>query len=116
MARNPSLGKQNILGQINALRTGTDFDRTALQFSDAVTKLSIDKVPENTFLPLTYTGPRDRGDALTIRLAVGTPNAPEVQLEEGDFTLYQTLPYITLKVGLIFAHPNGKLETTDTTG
>jgi hypothetical protein len=107
--------KKSILGQINALRTGTNFDRTTLEFSDAVTKLSIDKIPDSTFLPLTYTGPRKRGDALTVRLAVGRPNSAEVPLEEGDFVLYQTLPYITLKVGLIFAHPN-KPASTATSG
>lgn len=107
--------RANIVGAIDALRTGTDFDRAALQFSDAVSKLDIDKVPDNTFLPLTYTGPRQRGDALTFKLAAGTPNGPEVQLEEGDFVLFQTLPYITLKVGLIFAHPTTKAATDTTT-
>jgi hypothetical protein len=108
--------KQTILGQITALRTGSSFDRAALEFGDAVTKLALQDVPDSTSIPLTETGKRERGDALTVKLAVGTPNGKRVVISEGDFVLYQTLPYITLKVGLIFANPQGKDEATSGSG
>jgi hypothetical protein len=108
--------RKSILGSIHALSSGSSFDRSVLDFGTDVTKLAAADVPSTTFIPLTYTGRRQRGDALTIKLAAGTPTTSRVVLSEADFVLYQTLPYITTKVGLIFANPRSTNTTDDASG
>lgn len=108
--------RKSILGSIHALSSGSSFDRSVLDFGTEVTKLAAADVPSTTFIPLTYTGQRQRGDALTVKLAAGTPTTSRVVLSEADFVLYQTLPYITTKVGLIFANPRSANTTDDASG
>jgi len=80
-------------------------------FNDKVEKYRINELPSKTQLDLRYTGRRDNGDALVVRVAMELPATDlgaeprEKVLETRTLLLYQIDYHIALSTGLVFVHP-----------
>lgn len=83
--------------------------RTVLALGEKVTRLLIDQIPEQGVLDLRYTGIRQEGDEIYIKVVLekevepgSGQNPPNFLLTDKTFVLYPMLS-IRMKPGLIFA-------------
>jgi hypothetical protein len=100
----------NIAKGVRSLIEGRNFDDRSLELGDQVTKLSLSAVPSSTTISLRQTGPRTNDDAIAIKLAVGTTPQNRQVLYQRQLRMFQILPHIDLKVGMIFADPKEQTE------
>jgi hypothetical protein len=89
------------------------FSDQALVFSDKVKKLSIDDLPNNTTLDLETAGPRELGDQVTIKMAVGRTGQPIRELTPLTYSLYFCKVYARTAVGFLFVTPTPLFKRTD---
>ncbi|MCU1246180.1 MAG: hypothetical protein JWN02_2090 [Acidobacteria bacterium] len=100
----------NIVKGVKSLIEGRNFDDRALELGDQVNKLSLATLPPSTTIVLRQTGPRTNDDAIAIKLAVGTTAQNRQVIYQRQLRMFQILPHIDLKVGMIFADPKGQTE------
>jgi hypothetical protein len=78
----------------------------ALRFSDKVFSLSLGDIPAEATTDLLYSGYRQAGDRVVIKMQVTNISSGKNLLEEShSLTLYRILPHLEATVGVIFAHP-----------
>jgi|GEM_PF-4587544 len=100
----------NIGKGLRALVEGRNFDNRALELGAEVTQLSLAALPASTTIALRQTGPRTNDDAIAIKLAIGTTPQNRQVIYQRQLRMFQILPHIDLKVGLIFADPKEQTE------
>lgn len=82
----------------------------ALRFSDKVFSLALGSIPAEAMTDLLYSGYRESGDRVVIKMQVTNISSKRSLIEEThSLTLYRILAHIEATVGVIFAHP---LKTT----
>ncbi|ACU62323.1 hypothetical protein [Chitinophaga pinensis] len=82
----------------------------ALRFSDKVFSLALGNIPSEAATDLLYSGYRESGDRVVIKMQVTNGSSRRNLMEEThSLTLYRILAHIEATVGVIFAHP---LKTT----
>jgi hypothetical protein len=78
----------------------------ALSFSDKVYSLALGDIPDEATTDLLYSGFRQEGDRVVIKMVVTNTSTKKSLLEEThSVTLYRILPHLQATVGVIFAHP-----------
>ncbi|PSL34689.1 hypothetical protein [Chitinophaga ginsengisoli] len=78
----------------------------ALSFSDKVYSLALGDIPSEATTDLLYSGFRQEGDRVVIKMVVTNTSTKKSLLEEShSVTLYRILPHLQATVGVIFAHP-----------
>ncbi|UPK72701.1 hypothetical protein [Chitinophaga filiformis] len=99
----------NLLIPDDLLRFGRDERRLAslaLSFSDKVYSLALGSIPEEATTDLLYSGFRQEGDRVVIKMLIAKISTKKSLLEEThSVTLYRILPHLEATVGVIFAHP-----------
>jgi hypothetical protein len=104
----PALNKsfENISAAFNAMVFGAKFNSDLLVFGDKVKKLSIDHVPASTAFSLKYTGKRNPGDQVILKVGAGTPAMSAAKdLEVVYMNLLAAEPHIHMSVAYDFAWP-----------
>jgi hypothetical protein len=82
----------------------------ALRFSDKVFSLALGSIPAEATTDLLYSGYRESGDRVVIKMQVTNTSSKRTLMEEAhSLTLYRILAHVEATVGVIFAHP---LRTT----
>lgn len=82
------------------------FTNIALSFSEKVYALALGDIPAEATTDLLYSGFRQAGDRVVIKMLVTNINTKKTLLEETQrVTLYRILPHLEATVGVIFAHP-----------
>lgn len=99
----------NLLIPDDLLHFGRDERRLAslaLSFSDKVYSLALGSIPAEATTDLLYSGFRQEGDRVVIKMLVTNTGTKKSLLEEThSVTLYRILPHLEATVGVIFAHP-----------
>ncbi|SHN28773.1 hypothetical protein [Chitinophaga sp. CF418] len=99
----------NLLIPDELLRFGQEQRRLAslaLSFSDKVYSLALGSIPSEATTDLLYSGFRQEGDRVVIKMLVTNTSSKKSLLEERhSVTLYRILPHLEATVGVIFAHP-----------
>ena len=99
--------KNNILGQdVVSVLESSKIDDLAREFTDKVIAHTIKSIPEESSTDLRYSGFRQAGDRVVIKLLVTKGELTNQLFQETkDVTLYRILPHVETTVGVIFAHP-----------
>jgi hypothetical protein len=105
----------DLQGTLHTLIAGRQVDVASLEFGDQVRKLSLDSLPGSTTVNLNQTGVREAGDVIAIKIAAGTTPQNRQDLAYRQLTMFQVIPHLDLKVGLIYANAQGQPSTTSTT-
>ncbi len=87
---------------------GSTAAEEALKFGKEVRKLDVQNVPVLTTLPLVRTGYREHGDALLIKLGVGSATVASRTLDARRVELMRVLPHVETAASLVFAQPLGR--------
>lgn len=89
------------------------FNLDAIEFSDKVNKLSVDKMPEEAEFNLLYSGQRKQGDMVVLKIAVGhtadTDKRPK-DLETRTMRLLNVPPHLDMVVNYAFPSANTQLQ------
>jgi len=99
---------QSYVRNFATLLPGTEVNLDAIEFSDKVYKLSVDKMPEEAEFNLLYSGQRKQGDMVVLKIAVGhtadTDKQPK-DLETRTMRLLNVPPHLDMVVNYAFARP-----------
>ena len=99
---------QSYVRNFATLLPGTEVNLDAIEFSDKVYKLSVDKMPEEAEFNLLYSGQRKQGDMVVLKIAVGhtadTDKQPK-DLETKTMRLLNVPPHLDMVVNYAFARP-----------
>jgi hypothetical protein len=92
---------------------GTKLTDISLKFTDKIYALSLGNIPEEALTDLLFSGFREVGDRVVVKILIKNVSAEKDIFEESQsVTLYRILPHLEGTVGVIFAHP---LSTTKIT-
>ncbi|MCK9421490.1 MAG: hypothetical protein M0Q38_02725 [Bacteroidales bacterium] len=95
-----------VLSGLNTMVNGAKFNSDLLTFGDKVKKLAIDVVPSSTSFSLKFTGKRDPGDQVILKVGAGTPSLTKAKdLEVIYLNLLAAEPHINMAVAYDFAWP-----------
>lgn len=95
-----------IPANLAALADNQQLNTAALEFGEEVSRLSLNDLPATAELDLGYTGVRDAGDRLVIKIgSVAGSKQVKTDLETREIMLFRVLPHFEGTVGVIFAHP-----------
>ncbi|WP_264530045.1 hypothetical protein [Flavobacterium sp. N502540] len=91
---------------IKDLIEGRKLDAAALEFSDAVLKLSLADAKKNFEFDLANSGYREEGNRIAFKLSV-FDKASDIAVKEQvrEMYLFKVLPHVISTVGIIFADP-----------
>lgn len=91
---------------IKDLIEGRKLDAAALEFSDAVLKLSLADAKKNFEFDLANSGYREEGNRIAFKLSVYEKNNDiAVKEQVREIYLFKVLPHIISTVGIVFADP-----------
>lgn len=76
-----------------------------LSFSEEVYAFSLNDLPTQSTTDLLYSGMREAGDVVHLKLQVANADGKLLLEEKRNLTLYRIIPHIQSTVGVIFAHP-----------
>lgn len=99
---------QSYVRNFATLLPGTEVNLDAIEFSDKVYKLSVDKMPEEAEFNLLYSGQRKQGDMVVLKIAVGHTADGDKQpkdLETRTMRLLNVPPHLDMVVNYAFARP-----------
>jgi len=99
---------QSYVRNFASLLPGTEVNLDAIEFSDKVYKLSVDKMPEEAEFNLLYSGQRKQGDMVVLKIAVGHTADGDKQpkdLETKTMRLLNVPPHLDMVVNYAFARP-----------
>ena len=99
---------QSYVRNFATLLPGTEVNLDAIEFSDKVYKLSVDKMPEEAEFNLLYSGQRKQGDMVVLKIAVGHTADADKQpkdLETKTMRLLNVPPHLDMVVNYAFARP-----------
>ena len=99
---------QSYVRNFATLLPGTEVNLDAIEFSDKVYKLSVDKMPEEAEFNLLYSGQRKQGDMVVLKIAVGHTADGDKQpkdLETKTMRLLNVPPHLDMVVNYAFARP-----------
>lgn len=99
---------QSYVRNFATLLPGTEVNLDAIEFSDKVYKLSVDKMPEEAEFNLLYSGQRKQGDMVVLKIAVGHTADGDKQpkdLETRTMRLLNVPSHLDMVVNYAFARP-----------
>lgn len=99
---------QSYVRNFAALLPGTEVNLDAIEFSDKVYKLSVDKMPEEAEFNLLYSGQRKQGDMVVLKVALGHTADGDKQpkdLETRTMRLLNVPAHLDMVVNYAFARP-----------
>jgi len=100
-------------GILDRLTIGDSLVKQTLDFTNEVKKVSFDEMTYTTVIDLNTAGPRDLGNDVTIKIAIGNlGTTPEVK-ESPSYKLYFCKVYARTAVGFLFVSPNPIFKHSD---
>ncbi|KOP37802.1 MULTISPECIES: hypothetical protein [unclassified Flavobacterium] len=85
---------------------GRKLDAAALEFSNAVLKLSLTEIKKNFEFDLTNAGYREEGNRVALKLSVYDKSSNlEIKTQIREIYLFKVLTHVISTVGIVFADP-----------